>query len=323
MIRRVHITETGGPEVLKIERADLPDPGPGEARVRHTAIGLNYIDTYHRTGLYPLPLPTGLGVEAAGEVVAIGEGVNQIKPGDRVVYFFVPGAYADEVNIPAERLVILPDTIEEDEAAAGFLKGMTAEYLLRRTYPVKSGETILVHAAAGGVGLILCQWAKRLGCTVIGTAGSEEKAELAKAHGADHVILYRSEDFVARTRELTGGEGVPVVYDSVGKDTVPGSAQCLQPRGMLVSYGNASGMPAPIGFEELGARGSLFVTRPSLFNYVATRSELDMASEALFEQWGAGHIKVEVRQTYPLDEVRRAHEEMEARSTLGSSVLVP
>lgn len=323
MIRRVRITETGGPGVLEIERVDLPEPGPGEVRVRHTAIGLNYIDTYHRTGLYPLPLPTGLGVEAAGQVAAVGEGVTTLKEGDRVVYFFVPGSYADEVNMPADRLVVLPDTIADDAAAAGFLKGLTAEYLLRRTYPVRAGETILVHAAAGGVGLILCQWAKRLGCTVIGTAGSDDKAELAKAHGADHVILYRDEDFVARIRELTGGAGVPVVYDSVGRDTVPGSMQCLSPRGMLVSYGNASGLPDPVGFEEMGARGSLFVTRPSLFNYVTTRAELDLASAALFDQWGAGHIRVEVRQSYPLDEVRRAHEEMEARKTVGSSVLIP
>lgn len=321
--RVIRVHDTGGPEVMQFETVDLPAPPEGFARVKNTAIALNYIDTYHRTGLYPLPLPTGLGVEGAGVVESVGSGVTHLKEGDRVAYVFAPGCYAEAALIPASRLVKLPDNISDELAGASFLKGLTAEYLLRRTYQVKAGDTILVHAAAGGVGLILCQWAKHLGATVIGTVGSEDKARLAKAHGADHTILYRQEDFVARVKELTGGLGVPVVYDSVGKDTVPGSVQCLQPRGMLVSFGNASGLPDPVGFEAIAAQGSIFVTRPSLFNYIAFDEELADAAAALFDVMASGAVKVDVRQRYKFDDVVKAHQDLEARVTTGSSILIP
>lgn len=321
--RVVRIHETGGPEVMQFEDVTLPAPDEGFARIKHTAIALNYIDTYHRSGLYPLPLPIGLGVEAVGIVESVGKGVGTVKEGDRVAYVFAPGCYAEAALIPASRLVKLPDTISDENVAAGFLKGLTAEYLLRRTYKVKAGDTILVHAAAGGVGLILCQWAKHLGATVIGTVGSEEKAALAKAHGADHTILYREEDFQARVMEITGGMGVPVVYDSVGKDTVPQSVKCLQPRGMLASFGNASGLPDPVSFEDIAAQGSIFITRPSLFNYIAADQELTDAAKAWFDILGSGAVKVEVRQRYQFSDVIKAHQDLEARATTGSSILLP
>ncbi len=320
--RVVRVHELGGPEVMQFETVELAAPPEGFARIKHTAIGLNYIDTYHRTGLYPLPLPTGLGVEGAGIVESVGPGVSNLKEGDRVAYVFAPGCYAEAALIPASRLVKLPDAISDELAAASFLKGLTAEYLLRRTYQVKQGDTILVHAAAGGVGLILCQWASHLGATVIGTVGSEEKAALAKQHGATHTILYREENFVARVKELTGGLGMPVVYDSVGKDTVPGSVQCLQPRGMLVSFGNASGLPDPVGFDAIAAQGSIFVTRPSLFNYIASDQELEDASTVWFDAVASGAVKIDVRQRYAFDDVIKAHQDLEARVTTGSSILV-
>lgn len=321
--RAVRVYEHGGPEVMQIETIDLPAPPQGFARIKHTAIALNYIDTYHRTGLYPLQLPTGLGVEGVGIIESVGDDVTNVKVGDRVAYVFAPGCYADAALIPASRLVKLPDTISDEVAAAGFLKGLTAEYLLRRTYQVKKGDTILVHAAAGGVGLILCQWAKHIGATIIGTVGSEEKAALAKAHGADHTILYREEDFLARVMEITGGMGVPVVYDSVGKDTVPNSVKCLQPRGMLASFGNASGLPDPVGFDDIAAQGSIFVTRPSLFNYIAADQELADAAAAWFDILASGAVKVDVRQRYKFDDVVKAHQDLEARVTTGSSILIP
>lgn len=320
--RVVRVHELGGPDVMQFETVELPAPPEGFARIKHTAVALNYIDTYHRTGLYPLPLPTGLGVEGAGVVESVGAGVSNLKEGDRVAYVFAPGCYAEAALIPASRLVKLPDSMPDEIAAASFLKGLTAEYLLRRTYPVKAGDTILVHAAAGGVGLILCQWASHLGATVIGTVGSEDKAKLAKAHGASHTILYREEDFLPRVMELTGGMGVPVVYDSVGKDTVPSSVKCLQPRGMLVSFGNASGLPDPVGFDAIAAQGSIFVTRPSLFNYIAADEELAAASAAWFDVVASGAVKIDVHQRYKFDDVVKAHQDMEARVTTGSSILV-
>ncbi|GIW41941.1 MAG: quinone oxidoreductase [Candidatus Binatia bacterium] len=322
--KAVRIHEHGGPEVLRYEEVDLPAPPPGHVRVRHTAIGLNYIDTYHRTGLYPLPgFPATLGVEAAGVVEELGEGVRELQVGDRVAYAGVLGAYSERQNLPAERLVKLPVGIDDRTAAAMMLKGMTAEYLLRRTYRVRPGDTILFHAAAGGVGLLACQWAKHLGATVIGTVGSEEKAELAREHGCDHVIVYTKEDFAARVREITGGEGVPVVYDSVGQATFEGSLACLAPRGLLVSFGNASGPVRPFPLTLLAEKGSLYVTRPTLATYTARREELLASALELFRVVEAGVVRVEVRQTYPLREAASAHRDLEARRTTGSTVLLP
>ncbi|MGB0919821.1 MAG: quinone oxidoreductase family protein [Alphaproteobacteria bacterium] len=323
MATRYQITATGGPDVLTRVEEELSPPPPGFAQVKLDAIGLNYIDTYHRTGLYPLPLPTTLGVEGAGIVTAVGDGVENVKIGQRVAYAGPPATYASEAHLVAALLVPLPDDVSSDLAAASWLKGMTARYLLKATYPVKAGDTILIHAAAGGVGLIVCQWAKALGCTVIGTAGSPEKAELARAHGCDHPILYNEVDFVEAVMDLTQGQGVPVVYDSVGKATVPKSVMCLKPRGMLVSFGNASGLPDPIGFDVLGARGSLFVTRPSLFNYIATPDELSETANDFLDVLQNGTVKVEVRQSYGLDDVVQAHKDIEARKTTGSTILFP
>jgi NADPH2:quinone reductase len=293
--------------------------------LRQTAVGLNYIDTYHRTGLYPLPsLPHAIGMEAAGIVVAVGDGVRDLAVGTRVAYASLPpGAYADERIVPADRLVRVPDEIDDRQAAGMMLKGMTAQYLLRRTHRVEPGETILVHAAAGGVGLILCQWARHLGATVIGTVGSDEKAELARAHGCHHPIVYTREDFAARVRELTGGEGVAVVYDSVGQATFDDSLDCLAPLGLMVSYGNASGMVPPVPLAVLAMKGSLFVTRPTLMAYTARRADLLATAAELFDVVRSGVVRIEVRQTYPLTEVAHAHRDLEARRTTGSTVLIP
>lgn len=325
MPRAIRIHQYGGPEVLRWEEVEVGDPGPGQLRVRHAAVGLNYIDVYHRTGLYPLPsLPWTLGMEGAGRVEAVGEGVTEFKAGDRVAYASPPvGAYAEVRLIPADRVVALPDAIDERTAAAMMLQGMTAQYLLRRTYRVQPGDTILLHAAAGGVGLIASQWARHLGATVIGTVGSDEKAELARAHGCHHVIVYSRENFVERVREITGGQGVAAVYDSVGQATFMGSLDCLRPLGMMVSFGNASGPVPPFEPGILAAKGSLFLTRPTLMTYTAKRADLLASAVELFEVVGGGAVKIEVRQTYPLAETAQAHRDLEARQTTGSTVLLP
>ena len=325
MSKAIRIERTGGPEVLQWVDVPVGHPGPGEALVRHTAVGLNFIDVYHRRGVYPLPsLPAVLGLEAAGRVEAVGPGVAGVAVGDRVAYAGGPtGAYSEARVVPADRLVKLPDGIDDRRAAAMMLKGMTAEYLLRRTFPVTPGQTILFHAAAGGVGLIACQWARTLGATVIGTVGSKDKAELANTHGCDHVIVTSEEDFVARVREITGGEGVSVVYDSVGKDTFMRSLDCLRPRGLMVSFGQASGMVPPLDISILSAKGSLFLTRPTLMTYTASREDLVASATALFDVVSRGVVRIEVRQTYPLRDAARAHADLEARKTTGSTVLIP
>lgn len=325
MPKAIRIHEYGGPEVLRWEDVEVGDPGSGQLRIRHAAIGLNYIDIYHRTGLYPLPsLPWTLGMEGAGQVEAVGEGVTEFKVGDRVAYASPPvGAYAEVRLIPADRVVALPDTIDDQTAAAMMLQGMTAQYLLRRTYRVQPGDTILLHAAAGGVGLIASQWARQLGALVIGTVGSDEKADVARAHGCHHTIVYTRENFVERVREITNGQGVAVVYDSVGQDTFMGSLDCLRPLGMMVSFGNASG-PIP-AFEPgiLAAKGSLFFTRPTLMTYTAKREDLIAIAADLFDVVAIGAVNIEVRQTYPLAETAQAHRDLEARKTTGSTVLLP
>ncbi|MCA8907205.1 MAG: quinone oxidoreductase [Rhodospirillaceae bacterium] len=321
MTKAIRIHETGGPDAMVWEDVEVGDPGPGEIRVRHTFVGLNYIDTYHRNGLYPLPLPTGLGLEAAGVVEAVGAGVHDLKVGERVAYGVGPiGAYAEARVMPADRVVALPDAIDDKTAAAMMLQGMTVEYLLCRTYPVQPGQTILFHAAAGGVGLIACQWARHLGVTVIGTVGSEEKAELARAHGATHVINYRTDNFVERVRQITNGAGVPVVYDGVGADTWDGSLDCLSPRGMMVSFGNASGAVPPFSPGVLAQKGSLYLTRPVLMTYTASRQDLVASAAALFEVIVNGAVEIPVNQVYPLAEAAQAHRDLEARKTTGSTV---
>lgn len=320
----IRIHQTGGPEVLAWEEVDLPAPAAGEVTVRHHAVGLNYIDTYHRTGLYPVPLPSGLGLEGAGVVEAVGEGVSEVKVGDRVAYAGGPlGAYAEVRNIPAHRLLKLPDSISFDIGAAMMLQGLTAAYLLRKTYRVQPGDTVLIQAAAGGVGLLACQWAKALGATVIGTVGSPAKAELAKAHGCDHVINYSTENFTQRVRDITGGEGVAVVYDGVGKDTFMGSLDCLRPMGMMVSYGNASGPVPPVDLILLSQKGSLFITRPTLMNYTAKRADLVELGNELFPVVMSGQVRVEVNQRYALKDVAQAHRDLEERKTTGSTILLP
>ncbi|MDD5250896.1 MAG: quinone oxidoreductase [Rhodocyclaceae bacterium] len=324
MTQAIRFHQTGGPEVLRWEEVAVPAPQPHEATVRHHAVGLNFIDIYHRSGLYPLPLPSGLGLEGAGVVTAVGGAVTDLKVGDRVAYAGGPvGAYSEARNIPADRLVNLPAPLSFETGAAMMLQGLTAQYLLRRTYRVQPGDTILIHAAAGGVGLIVCQWAKALGATVIGTVGSAAKAALAKAHGCDHTIDYTREDFTARVRDLTGGAGVPVVYDSIGKDTFMGSLDCLRPLGMMVSFGSSSGPVPPFDLGELAKRGSLFVTRPSLFAYSAKREDLAQMAAELFEVVGGGKVKIEVNQTYALKDAARAHADLAARKTTGSTVLLP
>jgi NADPH:quinone reductase len=300
------------------------EPGEGQARIRHTAVGVNFIDTYHRSGLYPLPLPTGLGSEAAGVVESVGPGVTAVKPGDRVAYAGgPPGSYAQSRLIPAGILVPIPEGLADETAAAVMLKGMTSQYLIRRTYPVKAGETVLFHAAAGGVGLIACQWLKALGATVIGTVGSDEKAAIAKAHGCEHVIISTREDIAGRVREITGGAGVPVVYDSVGKDTFMSSLDCLRPLGLMVSFGNASGKVTPFDIGILSQKGSLYLTRPTLATYTASRSDLEATAREVFEVIREGKVKVEIRHTYPLAEAARVHRDLEGRRTVGSIVMTP
>ena len=324
MPHAIRIHQPGGPEVMQWEEVSVGDPGPNEARVRHTAVGLNYIDTYHRSGLYKLPMPTGLGSEGAGIVEAVGAGVSDIKAGDRVAYCGgAPGAYAEVRVMPVDRLVKLPEGVVERTAATMMLKGLTTQYLFRQTYPLKAGETILFHAAAGGVGLIACQWARALGVTMIGTVGSDEKAAIAKAHGCAHTIVYTREDFVARVKELTGGKGVPVVYDGVGKAMFPTSLDCLAPRGLYVNFGNASGPVPPLDMLMLSAKGSLYVTRPTLVTYTATRPALLAMAEEMFGLVKAGKIVNEARQTYALKDAAQAHRDLEARKTTGSTVLLP
>ena len=325
MTKAVRVHRFGGPEVLSFEDVEVGDPGPGEARVRHTAIGLNYVDTYFRTGLYQPAggLPFVPGGEAAGVVEAVGPGVETVKPGDRVGYVVHGGAYAQARLIAAERLIKLPDDIDDRTAAAALLKGMTAAFLLRRTFKVGPGHTVLFHAAAGGVGLIACQWAAHLGATVIGTVGSKAKAELARAHGCHHVILYSEEDFVARVAEITQGEKCDVVYDSVGKATFPGSLDCLKPFGLFVSFGNASGPIEAFSLMMLSQRGSLFATRPSLFAHIARRADYEAISSELFEAIRRGVVKIEVHQTFPLAEAQRAHAALEGRATTGATLLIP
>ena len=320
----VRIHETGGPDRLAWEQIDVAEPGPGEVRLRQTAVGLNFIDVYHRTGLYALPsLPAVLGREAAGVVESVGSGVARFAPGDRVAYALHPGAYAETRVIPEDALVALPPEISDRQAAAVMLKGLTAQYLLRRTYRVRPGDTILFHAAAGGVGLIACQWARHLGATVIGTVGSDEKAELARAHGCEHPIVYTRDDFAERVREITEGRGVPVVYDSVGRATFDGSLACLAPLGTLVSFGQASGPVPPLDLQRLSAGGSLFLTRPTLMTYIAQRADLESAARELFDVLATGAVRVEIGQTYPLRDTERAHRDLEARRTRGSTVLLP
>ena len=324
MAKLIRFHETGGPEVLRFESAEVGPPGVGEVRIRQQAIGLNYIDTYHRCGLYPVPLPSGIGLEGAGTVEAVGEAVDSLAIGDRVAYAGGPiGAYADVRNFPADRLLRLPDSIPFETAAAMMLQGLTAQYLLRRTYRVEAGDPILIHAAAGGVGLIVCQWAKALGATVIGTVGSPQKAELARAHGCDHAIDYTRENFADRVREITGGDGVPVVYDSIGKDTFMGSLSCLRPFGTMVLFGAASGPVPPFDLGLLAKMGSLFVTRPTLFTYTAARSDLSAMGEELFAVVGDGRVRIEVNQRYPLAEAAQAHRDLEGRRTTGSTILLP
>ena len=324
MTHAIRIHEHGGPDVMKWETVEVGNPGDKEIRVRHTAVGLNYIDTYHRTGLYKIPLPSIIGREAAGIVEAVGAAVTDFKVGERVAYASAPiGSYSEARLISADRLVKIPDGVTDRQAASMMLKGMTAQYLIRHTHTVKSGDTILFHAAAGGVGLILCQWAKHLGATVIGTVGSEEKAALAKANGCHHVINYRSEDFVARVAEITGGKKCAVVYDGVGKDTFMKSLDCVRPRGLVALFGNASGKVEPLDLGVLAGKGSLFVTRPTLDTHVATRAELIATANDLFDVVGRGIVKIEVNQSYALKDAALAHRDLEARKTTGSTVLIP
>jgi NADPH2:quinone reductase len=323
MTQAIRIHANGGPEVMQWEDVPTPEPGPGEALVRHEAVGLNYIDVYFRTGLYKAPLPSTPGMEAAGVVVSVGAGVTEVKPGDRVAYAGGPiGAYATERAIAADRLVVLPAGIDAQTGAAMMLQGMTAQYLLRRTHAVKSGETIVVHAAAGGVGLILCQWAKHLGATVIGVVSTEAKAELARAHGAAHVVIGHA-DLPAQVKKITGGAMVPVVYDSVGRDTFTASLDCLAPLGLMVSYGNASGPVASFDLGVLAAKGSLYVTRPTLATYTAKRADLVATANDLFGVVQSGAVKIRVNQSFPLAQAAAAHTALEARQTTGSTVLVP
>ena len=324
-MKAIVVSKHGGAEVLEWRDHEVGNPGPGEVRIRQEAVGLNFIDVYFRTGLYPAPqgLPLVPGNEAAGVVTAVGEDVSLFKEGDRIAYAGPIGAYAQERVIEAAKIVKVPDDIALDVAASMMLKGMTAEYLLRRTYDVKSGDTILYHAAAGGVGLIVGQWAKALGATVIGTVGSSEKAELASANGYDHVINYRTEDFVERVREITGGKGADVVYDSVGKDTFPGSLDCLRPRGLWASFGQSSGPIEPFNIGILSQKGSLYATRPTLFTYIATRPELEASANALFDVVSRGVVKIDINQRYPLAEAAQAHSDLEGRKTTGTTVLLP
>lgn len=324
MTKAIRMAEAGAPDVMEYVDVELAAPGEGEVLLRQMACGLNFIDVYFRTGLYPQPLPGALGMEGAGVVEAVGANVSHVKVGDRVAYAGRPlGAYAEARVMPADILVKLPDSISFETAAAMMLQGLTVQYLFRRTFRLQGGETILFHAAAGGVGLIACQWARALGVTMIGTVGSDEKAELAKANGCVHTINYNKENFVERVKEITAGKGVPVVYDSIGKDTFIGSLDCLTPLGMMVSFGSASGPVPPFGLNELATRGSLFVTRPSLFNYTARRDDLETMAAELFGMVESGKIKIDINQRYALKDVAQAHRDLESRNTTGSSILIP
>ena len=324
MTTQIRFHETGGPEVLKLETVDLPPPGPGEAQVRHSAIGVNFIDTYHRTGLYKMPMPSSIGKEGAGLVEAVGEGVTVVVPGDRVVYCDGPlGSYSSERNIAAGVLVKLPQWVSEQHIAAGFLRAMTVEYLLNRTFKCKAGDTILFHAAAGGVGLIASQWARALGVNMIGTVGSDEKGQLALEHGCAHVVNYRTENFVERVKEITGGKKLPVVYDSIGKDTWPASLDCLQPLGLMVSFGNSSGPVTGVDLGILGPKGSLSVTRQTLMTYTANRATMEEMANNVFNLMRDGKLDLAARQTYSLGDAAQAHRDLEARNTVGGVILVP
>jgi len=323
MAKAVRFHKQGGPEVLQYEEIPVGDPGPGQVRIRHTAIGVNFVDTYQRSGLYPMQVPQVAGNEGAGVVEALGQGVTELKAGDRVAYTGLPGSYCDVRVVPADRMVKLPQGISEEQAASMMLKGLTVHYLIHTTYAVKKGETVLWHAAAGGVGLIACQWLKAMGVTVIGTAGSDEKCALAKAHGAEHVINYSRENFVERVQALTGGKKVPVVYDSVGKSTWEGTLECLRPRGLIVSFGNASGPVAPVNLGILSTKGSLYVTRPTLATHIASRADLVERSNDLFEAVKSGKVKIETTKRYKLADVAQAHRDLEGRKTTGSIILQP
>jgi NADPH2:quinone reductase len=324
MAHAIRIHSQGGLDVLRYEEVAVGNPGPGEARVRHTAIGVNYLDTYHRSGLYPLTMPSGIGTEAAGVVEAVGEGVDWVRPGDRVAYCTSSvGAYSTERVMAADKLVVLPEGVDDRAAAALMLKGLTVQYLFRQTFVLHGGETILFHAAAGGVGLIACQWARALGVALIGTVGSDAKAALARENGCAHAVVYTREKFVDRVREITGGKGVPVVYDSIGRDTFEGSLDCLAPRGMLVYFGASSGPVPPFDLGLLARKGSLYVTRPTLFTYAAARGALTTMAGELFAMVRAGKIRADIRQTWPLAEAVEAHRALEARQTVGSTLLLP
>lgn len=322
-MKAIRFEKTGGPEVLDYVDVDLPPPGPGQARVKHSVIGVNFIDTYHRSGLYKLPLPSGLGSEAAGVVEAVGPGVTTLKAGDRVAYAGAMGAYSDANNIPADRLVKIPAGVSDETAAAAMLKGMTAQYLLKRTFPVKAGQTVVLHSAAGGVGLIAGQWAKHLGVTVIGTVGSDDKIALAKENGCAHVLNSRDANWPKQVRELTGGQGVPVVYDSIGKDTFAGSLDSLAVRGYLVSFGNSSGAVPPFEPGILAAKGSLYFTRPTLASYTRNAQELQETADDLFAVIASGAVKIAVHQRFKLSEAKKAHEALHSRATTGATVLIP
>ena len=323
-IQAIRIHETGGPDVMRLDTIDLAEPGPGQVRVRHTAIGVNFIDTYHRSGLYPLPLPSGIGLEAAGIVEDVGDGVTTLKDGDRVAYGSGPiGAYSQAHILPAGRVAKIPDGVSDEQAAALMLKGMTVRYLFKDTYALKAGNTILFHAAAGGVGQIACQWAADMGVTLIGTAGSDEKCEIARQKGAAHVINYSRENVVERVREITEGRGVPVVYDGVGKDTFEMSLDCLAPRGLLATFGNASGPVTGVNLGILTQKGSLYVTRPSLMHYVASDEDLAANTADVFDAVARGAISIDINQRYALADAQKAHEDLEGRRTTGASVLVP
>lgn len=323
MAKAVRFHKQGGPEVMQYDDVQVGDPGPGQARIRHTAVGVNFVDVYQRSGLYPMQLPQIAGNEGAGVVEAVGQGVTDLKPGDRVAYTGLPGSYCESRIVPADRMVKLPQGISDEQAASMMLKGLTVHYLIHSTYEVKSGDTVLWHAAAGGVGLIACQWLKAKGVTVIGTAGSDEKCALAKAHGAEHVVNYSRENFVERVQAITGGKKVPVVYDSVGKTTWEGSLECLRPRGLMVSFGNASGPVAPVNLGILSAKGSLYVTRPTLATYIASRADLVQRANDLFEAVKSGKVKIETTKRYKLADAQQAHRDLEGRKTTGSIVLQP
>lgn len=324
MPKAIRIAAAGGPEVLSWEDVEVGEPGEGQARVRHTAVGVNFIDVYHRSGLYPIPFPGGVGSEAAGVVEAVGPGVTVVKPGDRVAYAGgPPGSYAEARLMPAHLLVRVPDGVTDETAAAVMLKGMTTQYLIRRIYPVKPGDTVVFHAAAGGVGLFACQWLKALGATVIGVVGSDAKAEIARAHGCAHVVVSSREDIAGRVREITGGAGVPVVYDSVGKDTFLASLDCLRPLGLMVSFGNASGKVPPFDIGILAQKGSLYLNRPTLATFTATRPDLEATAGEVFDVLRAGKVRVEIRHRYPLADAAQVHRDLEGRRTVGPIVMIP